>query len=167
MKIKEIVYPQYILSISRHILVQLAKSISPYVRRYTFGQSYMSRETIIRVTQYMSVYLSMKFSDKVYTHMYWVHACIYFYSWFFVLIERTHTCTYSNVWAHTMWNCFFLPAPGRPGCTLLACLYWRECSVMTLKSLHKSKQLYFSHSAFKRLTIIKKHQNWSCVAGQT
>ncbi len=72
-----------IISISWDI--RLAKSISPYILRYTFGQSYMSRYTIIRVTQYMSVHLSlsMKFSDKVYTSMYWVHACIYFYSWFF------------------------------------------------------------------------------------
>ncbi len=57
-----------ILSISREIL--LAKSIFPYILRYTFGQSYMLRYTIIGVTQYMSVHLSMKFSDKVYTHMY-------------------------------------------------------------------------------------------------
>ncbi len=55
------------LSISRHI--RLAKSISSYIRRYTFGQSYMSRYTIIRVTQYLSVYLSMNFSDKVYTRI--------------------------------------------------------------------------------------------------
>ncbi len=44
--------------------------------------------------------------------------------------------------------------------------YWRECAVMTLKSLHKSKQLYFSQSAFKRSIIIEEHRNWSCVAGQ-
>ncbi len=46
--------------------------------------------------------------------------------------------------------------------------YGRECPVimMTLKSLHKLKQLYFSHSAFKRSTIDEEHQNWSCVAGQ-
>ncbi len=37
--------------------------------------------------------------------------------------------------------------------------YGRECAVMTLKSLHKLKQLYFSHSAFKRSTIIEEHQN--------
>jgi hypothetical protein len=43
---------QYILSISQHI--RLAKSISQYMSRYM----------IISVTQYMSVYLSMKFSDK-------------------------------------------------------------------------------------------------------
>jgi hypothetical protein len=36
---------------------------------------------------------------------------------------------------------------------LLFC-YWRECAVMMLKSLHKLKHLYFSHSAFKRSTII-------------
>ena len=36
--------------------------------------------------------------------------------------------------------------------------YGRECAVMTLKSLHKLKQLYFSHSAFKRSTIIEEHQ---------
>ena len=219
----------------------------------------------------MSVHLSMKFSDKVYTRMYWVHACIYFYSWFFVLNERAPTCTYSYVWAHTMCNCFF-PACARPArlhpagppapcgraahskaahslqqqdtlgqeqisvllCRQLqgspkaasslavaeplaalaapasgseldsyvvwatnlllnvvargrapeidrlyppswGCLdrqeqrlfrYGRECAVMTLKSLHKSKQLYFSQSAFKRSTIIEEHRNWSCVAGQ-
>jgi hypothetical protein len=44
--------------------------------------------------------------------------------------------------------------------------YGRECAVMTLKSLHKSKPLYFSQSAFKRSTIIEEHRNWSCVAGQ-
>ncbi len=66
------VYTTSYISEARHI--RLAKSISPYTSRYT----------IIRVTQYMSVYLSMKFSDKVYTCMYWVHAsgpgCLYFYS---------------------------------------------------------------------------------------
>ncbi len=61
----------------------------------------------------MSVYLSMKFSDKVYTCMYWVHALIYLNTWFFVLIERAHTCTYSFVWAHTMCICF-VPACARP-----------------------------------------------------
>ncbi len=44
--------------------------------------------------------------------------------------------------------------------------YGRECAVMRLKSLHKSKQLYFSQSVFKRSTIIEEHRNWSCVAGQ-
>ena len=44
--------------------------------------------------------------------------------------------------------------------------YWQECAVMTLKSLHKSKQLYFSQSAIKRSTIFEEHRNWSCVAGQ-
>ncbi len=65
----------------------------------------------------MSVYLRTKFSDKVFTSscMYWVHACIYFYSLFFVLIERAHTCTYSYVWlgAHTMCYCF-VPACAQP-----------------------------------------------------
>ncbi len=59
---------QDILSISLHI--RLAESIFAYILRYTFGQLYMSRYTIIGVTQYMSVHLSMKFSDKVYTRMY-------------------------------------------------------------------------------------------------
>ncbi len=77
----------------------------------------MSRYTVIRVTQYMSVYLSMKISDKVHTRIYWVDACMYFYSWFLVLIERAHTCTYSYVWAHTMCNCFV------PACTLQARLH--------------------------------------------
>ncbi len=67
MKIKQIVYlgiysvylgiyyqPKVYLSIYRDIL--LAKSISPYIQSTTFG----------RVTQYMSVYLSMNFSGKVY-----------------------------------------------------------------------------------------------------
>jgi hypothetical protein len=62
---------RYILSISRDLL--LAKSISPYMWSTTFG----------RVTQYMSVYLSMKFSDKVYPRISWVHACLYLYSSFF------------------------------------------------------------------------------------
>ncbi len=66
----------------------------------------------------MSIHLSMKFSDKVYTRMYWVHACKYFYSWFFVLNERAHTCTYSYIWAHTMCNCF-VPACARPAQTRL------------------------------------------------
>jgi hypothetical protein len=219
----------------------------------------------------MSVYLSMKFSDKVYTCMYWVHACIYFYSWFFVLIERAHTYTYWYVWAHMMCNCF-VPACSRPlrlhpagppapcwraahskagafveasrhtwsrknkciimlaatglakaasssaaaeplaalaapasGSELDSYVVWatnlhlnvvargrapeidrlyppswdwldrqvqqrfcygRECAVMMLNSLHKSKQLCYSHSAFKRSTTIEEHQNWSCVAGQ-
>ncbi len=71
----------------------------------------------------MSVYLSMKFPDKVYTRIYWVYAYIYFYSWVFVLMERAHTRTYSYVWVHTMCNCFFLPAIGRPACILLARLH--------------------------------------------
>ncbi len=44
--------------------------------------------------------------------------------------------------------------------------YGQECAVMTLKSLHKSNQWYFSQSAFKRSTIIEEHRNWRCVAGQ-
>ncbi len=72
---------RYIHSTSRDIL--LAKSISPYIRSTTFG----------KVTQYMSVYLSMKFLDKAYPRIFWVlvHACLYLYSWFFVLNERAHT----------------------------------------------------------------------------
>ncbi len=72
---------RYILSISRDIL--LAKRLSPYIQSTNF----------CRVTQYMSVYLSMKISDKVYPSISWVHACLYLYSWFFVLNERAHTRT--------------------------------------------------------------------------
>ena len=92
-----------------------AKSIYQEYTRYIPCLNFLGfpDDTIIRVTQYMSVHLSMKFSDKVYTRMYWVHACIYFYSWFFVLNERAPTCTYSYVWAHTMCNCF-VPACARP-----------------------------------------------------
>ncbi len=100
MKFKEIVY----------------LSIYQYVWRYTFGQKYMSwytAVTIIGLTQYMSIYLSMKFSDKVYSGIYWVHACVYFYSWCFVLIERAHTRAYLYVWVHTMCN-YFVPACARP-----------------------------------------------------
>jgi hypothetical protein len=107
MKIKEIVYHD--LSIYSVWYLDIYNWPKVYLRRS------MSRFTtlIIRVTQYMSVYLSMEFSDKVYTCMNWVHACIYFYSWFFVLIERAHSFTFSDsyVWAHTMCNCF-VPASG-------------------------------------------------------
>ena len=102
--------PPYIMSYTMLPYNSVWKSRKSYISWYT---QYISRYTIIRVTQYMSVYLSMKFSDKVYTCMYWVHACIYFYSWFFVLNERAPTCTYSYVWAHTMCNCF-VPACARP-----------------------------------------------------
>ncbi len=44
--------------------------------------------------------------------------------------------------------------------------YGRECAVMTRKSLHKSKQLYFSQSASKRSIIIEEHLNWRCLAGK-
>ncbi len=151
----------------------------------------------------MSVYLSMKLSSKIYTCIYWVHACILL-QLIFVLIERGHTCTYSYVWVHTMCNCFVpacallarlhpagLPAPYNRAAhlkaahslqqqetlvqeqiSLLLCRQLQgspkaaSSAVMTLKSLHKSKQLYCSQSAFKRSTIIEEHQNWSCVAGQ-
>jgi hypothetical protein len=161
-----IVYPEiYYIDISGDIL----------------GQSYMSIYTIIRVTQYMSVllvYLSimMKFSlaDKVHhdtsTHIYWVHACIYFYCWFLVLIERAHTCqcTYSccHVWAHTMCNCFV------PACALPALLHpaAAQCNGMSLvrmveKSLLEGLQvlLHFPRSLLnecicsKGLSVLKSH----------
>ncbi len=227
----------------------------------------------------MSVHLSMKFSDKVYTRMtrrmYWVHACIYFYSWFFCP-EWEGTYLYILLRLSTYDVQLLFPACARPArlhpagppapcghaahskaahslqqqdtlgqeqITVLLCRqlqgspkaasssavaeplaalaapascseldsyvvwatnlhlnvvargrapeidsdrlyppswgcldrkeqllfrYGRECAVMTLKSLHKSKQLYFSQSAFKRsaIMIIEEHRNWSCVAGQ-
>jgi hypothetical protein len=74
MKMKEIVYHDVMIySVYLEIYDWSKVYISVYhsILRYTFGQSYMSRYTIIRVTQYMSVHLSsMKFSDKVYTRMY-------------------------------------------------------------------------------------------------
>jgi hypothetical protein len=55
-----------------HIILIIVHSTlaSRYIRLAKSISLYMSRYTIIRVTQYMSVYPSMKFSDKVYTCMY-------------------------------------------------------------------------------------------------
>jgi hypothetical protein len=57
--------------------------------------------TFGRVTQYMSVYLSMNFSGKVYPRISWVHACLYMYSWFFVLTQWLEwRLAYPSILAH-------------------------------------------------------------------
>ncbi len=130
----------YAREIYTGILPKVYLCITLHIQRYTIVQKYMSRYTVIRVTQYMSVYLSMKFSDKVYTRIYWVHACMYFYSWFLYWLRRhilvhTHTSEYIR-WATAL----FLPVPCLPASTLLA-------------RLHPAGALEFESRAFVAETI--------------
>jgi hypothetical protein len=88
----------------------------------------MSRYTMIRVTQYMSVYLSMKFSDKAWYTSILVcteYMPVYTFTADFLSLLRGHILVHTRTSEHI--RCatdFFLPAPGRPSCTLLlACLH--------------------------------------------
>ncbi len=94
-----------------------------------------------RITQYENqaiVCLSMKFSDKVYTRIYWVHACIYFtadcWSWL-----RGHILGHTRTSEHIQCaTALFLPAPCRPVCTLLACLH--PAGALDLKAAHSLQE---------------------------
>ncbi len=94
----------------------------------------------------MSVHLSMKFSDKVYTSMYWVHACIYFHSWFFVLIERAHTCTYSlrlsTYDVQLLCSCLRPAGPPAPCWPAWICKQSICCRIKTNFVKHKSLHSY-------------------------